>query len=683
MTQPLLIEIGVEELPAVPLLKIIDEIEKSWAKILEENRLLCEFEFSYTPRRFVLWHSEFLKKQPDSEEELFGPPVHIAFKDGEPTRAAESFAKKCKVSLDEIGRNQKDGKEVLYYKKKIEGKDSEELLNEMVNAWIVSMRFGKMMRWGSLKEEFIRPIRWVLALFGESVPNIELFGVKSYNTTRLHRQVSFDPITVDSPKAYFELLQNGGVQLFADKRRKKILQGFEEIEKKEGVSVGRDETLLDEIVAITEYPTPLIGRFDEGFLKLPPEVIMTSMKEHQRYFPIFKDGTLHNSFVVVSNAKTDNFSQVIAGNERVLKPRLSDAMFFYKNDLKNGLNPEGLKNIIFMDGLGSMYDKSLRESVIATKLTEVYAYRLEIETSKSANDLKELAYRAAMLAKADLLSEMVYEFTELQGIMGYYYAKALGEDDLVSVAIRDSYLPSGEDSKLPANLFAAILAIAYKFDNLMALFSVGKIPTGSRDPFALRRAAAGIIRIVTHFDIPFNISKMIDTFKSEYADFDVNELEKFFNERFYKALKANPSIITAVLASGERDINEIVKKVNALKSIVESDDFKEIFTTFKRVANISKDIDLESDLRVDETLFEKEEERALFESFQAVVQKSYDDYEMKLDALFSLKPELDSFFDNVMVNVEDEKIRANRRAIVGLIYKAFKDLADIKEISIE
>ena len=682
MTQPLLIEIGVEELPAVPLLKILDDIKRSWAKILEANRLLAEFEFSYTPRRLVLWHPEFLKKQPDSEEELFGPPVQIAFKDGEPTRAAESFAKKCGVPLSEIGRGEKGGKEVLYYKKRIEGEASEKLLNEMVNTWIASMRFGKMMRWGDRKEEFIRPVRWVLALFGNTVPDIELYGVKSSNTTRLHRQVSFDPITVDSHKTYFEALQNGGVELFADKRREKILQGFESIEKREAVAVGRDDELMDEIVAITEYPTALMGRFDEGFLKLPPEVIMTSMKEHQRYFPVFKDGLLHNSFVVVSNAKTDDFSQVIAGNERVLKPRLSDAMFFYENDLRNGLNPEGLKNIVFMDGLGTMYDKTVRESVITTKLAEVYAERLQKETSKEHGELMALAERAAVLAKADLLSEMVYEFTELQGIMGYYYAKALGEDDLVAVAIRDQYLPSGEESDLPENLFAALLAIAYKLDNLMALFSVGKIPTGSRDPFALRRAAAGIIRIVTHFGIPFNITEMIDYFKKEYADFDSAELEKFFDERFYKALDANPSIITAVLASGERDVGEIVKKVNALKNIAESDEFKEIFTTFKRVANISKDIDLESELPVDPACFEKEEEKALYEAFRAVVEKTYDNYEMQLDALFGLKPQLDRFFDNVMVNAEDEKLRTNRRNLVGSIYKAFKTVADIKEISI-
>ncbi len=682
MTQPLLIEIGVEELPAAPLLKILGDIEASWAKILEANRLLCDFEFSYTPRRLVLWHPEFPKKQPDSAEELFGPPVQIAFKDGQPTRAAESFAQKCGIPLSEIGRGKKGGKEVLHYKKSIPGEDSETLLDEMVKTWIASMRFGKMMRWGARHEEFIRPVRWILALFGQKIPEIELFGVKSSNTTRVHRQVSFDPVEVDSPKTYFRILKEGGVDLFADHRKERILSGFETIEKESGIEVGRDDELLDEIVAITEYPTPLPGHFDKEFLKLPPEVIMTSMKEHQRYFPVFKNGLLHNGFVVVSNAKTDDFSQVIAGNERVLKPRLADAMFFYENDLRRGLSFEGLKNIVFMDGLGTMYDKSVRESVITTTLSEVYVDRLEAETGKDLGEIKALAERAAMLSKADLLSEMVYEFTELQGIMGYYYAKALGEEDLVAIAIRDQYLPSKEESDLPENLFAALLAIAYKFDNLMALFSVGKIPTGSRDPFALRRAAAGIIRIVTHFDIPFNITETIDYFKKEYAPFDTDALEKFFDERFYKALDANPSIVTAVLESGERDINEIVKKVEALKNVTESDEFKEIFTTFKRVANISKDIDLNTDLDVDPSLFEKEEEKRLYEAFTKVMQRDYPDYESQLDALFSLKPQLDLFFDNVMVNAEDEKLRTNRRNLVGSIYRAFKTIADIKEISV-
>lgn len=682
MIQPLLIEIGVEELPAIPLLKILDDIERSWAKILEANRLLTAFEFSYTPRRLVLWHPEFPVKQPDSEEEMFGPPVQIAFKDGEPTRAAESFAQKCGVPLSEIGRGEKGGKEVLYYKKSIPGEPVEALLEEMLETWLASMRFGKMMRWGDRREEFIRPVRWIVAMLGEKSVPLELYGVKSGDTTRVHRQVSFDPVAVDSPKAYFDVLKEGGVELFADRRRERILEGFEKIEAENGVEVGRDDELMDEVVAITEYPTPLMGGFDESFLKLPPEVIMTSMKEHQRYFPVFKDGVLHNAFVVVSNARTDDFSQVIAGNERVLKPRLADAMFFYENDLKRGLDPEGLKNIVFMDGLGTMFDKSVRESEIATGLADLYADLLEDETGRERGEIKALAERASLLAKADLLSEMVYEFTELQGIMGYYYAKAQGEDDLVAVAIRDQYLPEGEESELPEHLFAALVALAYKLDNLMALFSIGKIPTGSRDPFALRRAAAGIVRIVTHFGIPFDITAMIDRFKGEYAPFDTALLEAFFDERFYKALDANPSIVTAVLASGERDICEIVRKVEALRNITDSDEFKTVFTTFKRVANISKDLDLEGDLTVDPSLFEKEEEKTLWQAFQEVTGREYPDYETRLDALFSLKPQLDRFFDNVMVNAEDENLRRNRRNLVGSVYRAFREIADIKEISV-
>ena len=682
MTRPLLIEIGVEELPAIPLLKILDEIERSWAKILEANRLLCEFEFSYTPRRLVLWHPEFPTKQPDTEEEMFGPPLHVAFKEGQPTRAAESFAQKCGVPLEALGRGEKGGKEVLYYKKAIPGVESQELLQEMVRDWIASMRFGKTMRWGTRKEEFIRPVRWILALMDREVVPLELFGVKSGKTTRVHRQVSFDPVEVETPKEYFQTLREGGVELFADHRKERILEGFEKIEAEEDVEVGRDGELMEEVVAITEYPTPLLGRFDESFLELPPEVIMTSMKEHQRYFPVFRYGLLHNAFVVVSNAKTDDFSQVVAGNERVLKPRLADAMFFYRNDLKRGLDPEGLKKIVFMDGLGSMFDKTVRETKIATGLAKRYADRLEKETGLERSELLALMERAATLAKADLLTEMVYEFTELQGIMGYYYAKALGEHPLVAEAIRDQYLPSGEESDLPEHLFAAQLAIAHKLDNLMGLFSVGKIPTGSRDPFALRRAAAGIVRIVERYDIPFDLVETIETFKGEYAPFETEKLVEFFEERLYKQLGANPSIVAAVLASGERDLNEIVKKVRALKSIAESDDFKEVFTTFKRVANISKEIDLSGDLRVDESLFEKPQEKALYEAFRKVTATDWPDYESYLDALFALKPELDRFFDNVMVNAEEENLRRNRRNLVGSIYKAFLEVADIKEISV-
>ena len=289
--------------------------------------------------------------------------------------------------------------------------------------------------------------------------------------------------------------------------------------------------------------------------------------------------------------------------------------------------------------------------------------------------------RAIMLSKADLLTEMVYEFTELQGIMGYYYALAQGEDELVALAIKEQYLPSSEDSALPSNLFSALVAMSVKLDTLMALFSVGKIPTGSKDPFALRRAAIGVMKIVLTYQLPFNLSTIFTAMKDEYKEFDTKILEEFFIERLYQFYDYNPSIIKAVIDSGERDLVELDKKIKALASIVQSSDFKEIFSTFKRVANIVKDVDL-SGIEVDESLFEKDEEQDLWQAFLQVKAKEYSDYESKLDALFGLKHKIDLFFDNVLVNVEDERIRKNRKDLIASIYKEFRSIADIKEISV-
>ena len=682
MLKPLLIEIGVEELPAIPFLRELPNIESKWEKILEENSLICEFEFFYTPRRLTLWHPEFPTKQPDFEEELFGAPVEIAFKDGEPTKAAISFAKKCGVSVEDLGRAKKGAKEVLYFKRKIEGKESKELLGQMIVKWLKSLNFGRSMRWGDLKEEFIRPIRWAIVNIENEFLEYEIYGVKSSDFTYGHRSFSMDKIFIKNAKEYFEKLKKSGVILYPDKRREKILKEFESFENRQNIEISKDEKLLDEIVTITEYPTALIGNFDEKFLELPPEVIITSMKEHQRYFPVFKDESLHNSFVVVSNAYTDDFSNVVKGNERVLKARLSDAIFFWENDLKKGLDFEGLKNVIFMDELGSLFDKEVRELKIAMNLFEKYKDMLIFQTGLTEGELKALIDRAVMLSKTDLLTEMVYEFTELQGIMGYYYALKQGEDELVALAIKEQYLPSGEDSELPSNLFSSVIAIAVKLDTLMALFSIGKIPTGSRDPFGLRRAANGIIKIVLNENLKFDISKIFDEIKGEYRDFDTKILEEFFIERIYQYFDVNPSVIKAVIDSGERDLVELSKKIKAVNEIVESDDFKEIFTTFKRVANIVKDVDLDKELRVDESLFESHYEKELYDSFKEVVKKEYEDYESKLDALFGLKPKIDRFFDHVLVNAEDEKLRNNRKNLIASIYKAFRDIAEIKEITV-
>ena len=672
MLKPLLIEIGVEELPAVPLLKELKNIEKKYANILEAHSLLGEFEFYYTPRRLVVWHREFQTSQEDSVEEFFGAPLAVAYKDGVATPAAEGFAKKCGVTLQELGTTQKDAKEVLYYKKDVKGKATKELLPEIIESWIKSLEFGKTMRWGSSDESFIRPIRWVNVMLGDELVPFTLFGVASAKVTFLHRIAKFGALEVSGAKEYFEVLKKGGVTLFPEQRAQKISADFEKIELEYDVTIEIDAALFNEVVAITENPTALLGSFDEAFLRLPPEVIITSMKEHQRYFPVFKGGKLINKFVVVSNALTDDFSEVVKGNEVVLRPRLADGLFFWDNDLKSGLSTAGLEKITFFKGLGSVQDKIDREAKIASALFDKYAINA---------DKKELI-RAVELAKADLMSEMVYEFTELQGVMGAYYALEQGEAPAVATAIKEQYLPDGEESELPSSPLSAIVAMSIKLDTLLSLFSAKQIPTGSRDPFALRRAVNGVVRIVNEYGFAFDIVETIKELSVNYAEIDFAKLESFILERVKKSYKVNPSIIEAVLASGERDLLALGRKIEALSNLVNSEGFAEVSSTFKRVANITKDIDLSKTQNANATLFQEDAERVLFERFNAVNAVSYESYETQLDALLGLKPELDSFFSDVMVNAQDEALRNNRKALVASIYKSILQIADIKEVSV-
>jgi len=673
MNKPLLIEIGVEELPAIPFLNELPNIEKKWSDILEKNRLLCDFDFFYTPRRLVLWHREFQVKQEDSVVEQYGAPVKIAYKDGVPTGAAISFAAKCGVAVEALQTVDLGKGEVLYFKQEVVGSESKTLLNNMVNEFVASLNFGKSMRWASRTDSFIRPIRSLSIILGEEIVEAELFGVKSSNFSFAHRMVSYEPFTYSFAGDYFCKIDKYGVILYPDERRKIILDQMRSIEQRHNVTIEIDQELLDEVVAITEYPTALIGKFDIEFLELPEEVIVTSMKENQRYFAVYKDGKLSNNFIVVSNAKTDDFGYIIAGNEKVLRPRLADAMFFYKNDIKNGLSNEGLKKLVFVEGLGSMYEKCEREAKIASYL----AREFQIKDGE-----KELLEKAVMLSKADLMSEMVYEFTELQGLMGYYYARIANENELVSLALKEQYLPNGEDSELPSNVFSSIVALAHKLDNLMALFSVGKIPTGSKDPFGLRRAAAGIVKIAMEHKLSIDLSKIVDELSSTYKNLDKKVLVEFFNERLFKIFEVNPTVLKAVLASGETDIYKISQKICALNPIVQSDNFKDYVATFKRVANIIKDVNTNGQLAIDEDLFENSEEKELYTKYNEVRFKSYVTYDEELEALFALKPELDNFFDNVFVNHEDEKIKTNRKNLIGLVYQGFKKIADIKEITI-
>ena len=683
MIKPLLIEIGVEELPAIPFLKELPNIETLWLDILEKNALACEFKFYYTPRRLVLWHEAFPTQQNEREEEFFGAPLSVALKDGEPTPAALGFAKKCGVDFAQVSRAQKDGKEVLYYKKTIAGQSSKVLLQSMIESFIKGLNFGKSMRWGFLEESFIRPIRWIGCMLGDEHVAFSLFGVESTPFSYPHRTISYEPFAYMFAGDYFDRLAERGVVLYPTKREEIILNDFKVIEKQEGVYIEIDEDLLAEVVAITEYPKALIGSFEERFLRLPPEVIITSMKENQRYFPVFKEGKLTNRFIVVSNAISDDYDLIVRGNEKVLRARLSDALFFLDNDLKKGLHYEGLKDITYLDGLGSLLDKELREKEIATYLTNKYTETLLAQNNRlNASTLQALMEKSVMFSKSDLLSEMVYEFTELQGLMGYYYANAAGEDELFALALKEQYLPNSEESALPSTLFSAIVALAYKLDSLIALFSIDKIPTGNKDPYALRRAVNGIVKIVLDQGIAFDISKDLKALAQSYKAFDFTVLETFFLERMYQFFDVNPSIITAVISSGERDIVKLSQKIKALAAIVQDDGFKEMFSTFKRVANIIKNMEVNAQISVDEKLFDNSYEKDLYSAFKTTITKHYDSFEENLDALFALKPQIDAFFDNVMVNTEDLSVRANRQNLIASVYNAFKSIADIKEISI-
>jgi glycyl-tRNA synthetase beta chain len=681
--KPFLIEIGVEELPAEPLLKELPNIGKKWEEILKKFNFETKFEFFFTPRRFVLWHREFAEKQPDTEVEMFGAPLSIAYKNGEPTKATESFAKKCNTTIENLSKIEKNGKEVLYFVKKETGKNITDVLEEMLNSFLKSLNFGKSMRWGMGEFEFIRPIHSVVTMLGDHNIPVSIFGVTSEPFTFGHRNsdISKDGLKLTHTGDYFCQLPKHGVIVTQKERQREIELAVRNIEREQNISVDLDSDLLDEVVAITEKPTVLIGTFDEEFLELPNEVIITSMKSHQRYFAVFnQDKTkLLNKFIVVSNSLTDDFSEVVSGNERVLRARLSDALFFYKNDLKRGLKLDGLESLLFIKGLGSMLEKVEREKFIAEKLFDY----LNLDASK------ENLLKAVNLSKADLMSEMVYEFTELQGLMGGYYADKLGESKDISVAISEQYMPSGDSDNLPSTQFSATVALSYKLDLLFSLFSIGQIPTGSRDPFGLRRAVVGIIRIVNEFDFDLDLDSIISMLSENYKTFDTSSLKEFFFERiinFYEIHhKINVSITRSVLNTKETNLSKIDKKIKSVNEFIQRADFEENLSTFKRVANILKDIDIfnvKKSVNID--LFEesKPEEKILFEEVQKLKNSNFNSYFEQLESLFSVKKYLDNFFDNVIVNAENIEVKENRQAILIELYQLFLQVSDIKEISI-
>ncbi|WP_120937815.1 glycine--tRNA ligase subunit beta [Helicobacter pylori] len=695
----LLVEILVEELPAQALLNEYKEMPKKLHALFQKHALeVGNIEIFYTPRRLCLLVKDFPLLTQETKEEFFGPPVKIACNHQDKTQGLNELGLGFyqKLGLKDHQHFQtafKNSKEVLYHAKIHAKEPTKDLIMPIVLEFLEGLNFGKSMRWGSVEKSFIRPIHNICVLFnGENFNGIEVkeYGFKTKQATKAHRQEGFDFIQVDSPKAYFEVLEKNHVILDPKKREAKILQEIKELETKHRIIVEIDRDLLDEVVAITEYPSALLGEFDKAFLKLPSEIIITSMKENQRYFAVFsqksqENPTLHNGFIVVSNAINKDKQKIIAGNQKVLKARLSDAVFFYENDLKKPLDNTPLESVVFVQGLGTLKDKMEREAIIAQYLTQKYASSLNMPLEKAL----ELIGRAVRIAKADLLSEVVYEFSELQGIMGYYYALKQNENELVALSVKEQYLPASENAPLPSSVFSAIVALSLKLDSLFSLFSVGKIPSGSKDPFALRRLSFGLLKIIAHYGLEFDLKADLKNLFEKvgvYQSFDLEVLEKFLLERFNNLIDCNPSIIRSVLNTNERDIVKIIQKVKALKRFL--DDPKNaqkkelLFSAFKRLANINKDRNPNESSEFFISLFKESQEHALFEAFNVIKTSAFESLDSKIEAYFGLHAPLEEYFKSVLVMDKDIEIQKNRKNFLWSVYQSFLEIGDIKEIAI-
>ncbi|BCJ01046.1 glycyl-tRNA synthetase subunit beta GlyS [Helicobacter pylori] len=695
----LLVEILVEELPAQALLNEYKEMPKKLHALFQKHALeVGNIEIFYTPRRLCLLVKDFPLLTQETKEEFFGPPVKIACNHQDKTQGLNELGLGFyqKLGLKDHQHFQtafKNNKEVLYHAKIHAKEPTKDLIMPIVLEFLEGLNFGKSMRWGNVEKSFIRPIHNICVLFnGENFNGIEVkeYGFKTKQATKAHRQEGFDFIQVDSPKAYFEVLEKNHVILDPKKREAKILQEIKELETKHRIIVEIDRDLLDEVVAITEYPSVLLGEFDKAFLKLPNEIITTSMKENQRYFAAFnqksqESPTLHNGFIVVSNAINKDKQKIIAGNQKVLKARLSDAVFFYENDLKKPLDNAPLESVVFVQGLGTLKDKMEREAIIAQYLTQKYASSLNMPLEKAL----ELIGRAVRIAKADLLSEVVYEFSELQGIMGYYYALKQNENELVALSVKEQYLPASENAPLPSSVFSAIVALSLKLDSLFSLFSVGKIPSGSKDPFALRRLSFGLLKIIAHYGLGFDLKADLKNLFEKvgvYQSFDLEVLEKFLLERFNNLIDCNLSIIRSVLNTNERDIVKIIQKVKALKRFL--DDPKNaqkkelLFSAFKRLANINKDRNPNESSEFSISLFKELQEHALFEAFNAIKTSAFESLDSKIEAYFGLHAPLEEYFKSVLVMDKDIEIQKNRKNFLWGVYQSFLEIGDIKEIAI-
>jgi glycyl-tRNA synthetase beta chain len=686
MNKEFFLEIGTEEIPAGFLPKAMADMEALIGKELKSARLTFGgIQTLATPRRLAICVKGIPALQPDAETTAMGPAKNIAFgPDNKPTKAAEGFARGQGVDVASLTLVATEKGEYVAAVKKESGRPVPDLLAEILPRFIGNIPFKKSMRWGDLDVRFARPIHWIVALFDGIVVPFAFGSVQSGNISSGHRFMANRQFPVRDFSHYLEECERHFVIPDPERRRETIRREIHRVAKAAGGHLLPDEGLLEEVTFLCEYPSVVKGGFSTVFLDVPKEVLITSMRSHQRYFSIVdENGRLMPGFISVNNTLTEDPSVVVKGNERVLRARLSDACFFFEEDRKIPLESrvEALKSVLYQQKLGTSFEKMERFRALAEGL----ATQLKPEV------LKQTA-RSAFLCKADLVTGMVGEFPELQGVMGREYALLQGEEPEVAAAIYEHHLPIQAGGELPSSDIGAFVSIADKIDTICGCFGVGLIPTGSADPYALRRAAIGIINIVIERGYSISLAALIDrslellAAKLTHPVDDVRrDALEFFRGRFVNLMSDRyPSdVVEAVVFASFDNMIDAAAKIAALSLFKERDDFASLAIAFKRVCNIVK---APVDIEVNPAVFLDDAERELFEAYTGIdirvaAKIAEKDYLGALSAIAAIKPAVDSFFDRVMVMDDDERVRSNRLALLQTIQGLFREIADFSKIS--
>ncbi|WLR49877.1 glycine--tRNA ligase subunit beta [Bacillus tianshenii] len=686
--QDLLLEIGLEELPARFVTDAMEQLADKVAVWFEENRIEIEGVQAYsTPRRLAVIVKGVAEKQADISEEARGPARKIALdEEGNWTKAAQGFAKGQGADVNDIFFKEIKGAEYVFVNKFSEGQPTFTLLPQLKDV-ITGLNFPKNMRWGTNQMRYARPIKWLICLFGKEVVPFEITNVKTSNTTYGHRFLG-EQITIEDPSQYKMKLQEQFVLADAEERKEAIRKQLHNLADDEGWVIPIDEDLLEEVNNLVEYPTALYGTFDEAFLNLPEEVLITSMKEHQRYFPVKNaNGDLLAYFITVRNGDARALETVAKGNEKVLSARLADAQFFYEEDQKQPIEKslKRLDNIVFHEELGTIGEKVRRVRELSGQISAL---------ASVSTETKQKADRVATICKFDLVTNMVNEFTELQGIMGEKYARLFGEDEQVAIGINEHYMPRSAGDDVPSTDSGAIVSIADKLDTIAGCFGIGLIPTGSQDPYALRRQATGImqtlitkewgIRFETLLEVAVEEMKNLQLLKRQGSDV-LDELIHFFKLRLKNILNEKGiryDVIEAVLAGPIAKPAVLVKRAELLQEKLHDETFKETVEALSRVTNISSKAKTEE---YEADLFHEEPEKELYTNYvkvEASVVEAIDNGNVKeaYTQLAALKPHIDNYFDNIMVMTEDEKVRENRLSFMASIANTIKTFAHFNEI---